>query len=99
MNKQAAELKLRNAEACFLLAENESDVIGKGIVENMDPTVVCHGVPLGPDYIRIILTDSFANSHPLQRPHAGAETLGESMGSFLAWPKRLLKEVGTTNLL
>ena len=30
---------------------------------------------------------------------AGAETLGESMGSFLAWPKTLLNEVGSTILL
>ena len=99
MNKQAAELKLTNGEACLLLAENKKDEVGKGIVDNMEPTAVCYGVRLGPDYIRITLTECLAVDYPLQRPHAGAKTLGESKGSFLAWPKALLKEVGTTILL
>nr|KYP39204.1 hypothetical protein KK1_039502 [Cajanus cajan] len=49
-----------------------------------------HGVPLQPDWTRVVVDQVQDAAAPVPLPNTGGQLVGEETDTFLAWPKRLV---------
>ena len=63
--------------------------VGKAIVHQVDPAQFCHNVLIGVDNfsVRILSVEDGHEEDLLPFTHAGADTLGEAVGTFVQWAK------------
>ncbi|XP_054782790.1 uncharacterized protein LOC129290112 [Prosopis cineraria] len=79
---------------CNCLADNPSrKVVATGRVYNIAGDTI-HNLPLPPDCIRVSLLVAIDPKYPLPYPTDEMQTVGDALGSFVAWPSHLVM-VGT----
>ena len=88
-------VSVRIGDECYMLTINLKRKLGLCKVEAVDPEIKCHGVPLGPDFCKINIISCLRQDEELPRRHPGGDTVGESVGTFVAWPKKRLKKVSS----
>ena len=76
-----------------MLTANLKRRLGLCKIEELDPRAMCHGVPLGNSFCRVSIINCSYTNEVLPRRHPGGDTIGESVGTFVAWPKERLKKV------
>ncbi|XP_028800488.1 uncharacterized protein LOC114755759 [Neltuma alba] len=114
----APNLSLSGKNNCTfpLLPEGEADVqcvadspkhhtVATGRMFNLPGESIIHNVPLPADHVRVQLNTAIDANYALPIPTPNAETVAQAVGSFVAWPGRLLtlghpsKSKGKKNLL
>ena len=70
--------------------------VGYGVVHHVEVTKTCHSIQIGIGNISLRIIKVYEGHHndPLPFPHAGADTLSESIGGLVRWPKSDVCKVG-----
>ena len=76
---------LANRSACHLL-DWSGEVVAEGRWCSSDPNTTVHGIPLGNKFMRVWVDVAKAPSAYLFRPSHAMLTIGEAIGSTVAWP-------------
>ena len=71
--------------ACFLV-DWKGEVVAEGRWSSSDPNTNVHGIPLGPDFMRVWVDIAISPSAYLFRPSHSMITIQEAVGSTIAWP-------------
>ncbi|KAL5561055.1 hypothetical protein UlMin_030802 [Ulmus minor] len=76
---------LANKTACYLL-DWSGEVVAEGRWCSSDPNVMVHGIPLGHQFMRVWVDVAKTPGAYLFRPNHEMLTIGEAVGSTVAWP-------------
>ena len=71
--------------ACYLLDWSRK-IVAEGRWSSSDPNIMVHGIPLGAKFMRVWVDVAKAPSAYLFRPNHEMLTVGEAVGSTVAWP-------------
>ena len=71
--------------ACYLL-DWSGEIVAEGHWSSSDPNIMVHGIPLGAKFMRVWVDIAKAPSAYLFRPNHEMLTVGEAVGSTVAWP-------------
>ncbi|KAL5538685.1 hypothetical protein UlMin_045189 [Ulmus minor] len=71
--------------ACYLL-DWSGEIVAEGRWSSSDPNIMVHGIPLGAKFMRVWVDVAKAPSAYLFRPNHKMLTVGEAVGSTVAWP-------------
>ncbi|KAL6586066.1 hypothetical protein OROMI_002710 [Orobanche minor] len=71
--------------------EHPPRLVALGRVIEGGPTL--HGVPLSGDLARVIVEDVRDTDAPVPVPTSEVSLVGQAVGGFIAWPRRLIKSV------
>ena len=69
---------------------NPTEIIGKGCVNSMDPSVVVGGEELGPNWCKVQVQVPIKWDEYLMRHYTGLRTIGDAIGTPIAWPLSLV---------
>ena len=67
----------------------EDELVGYGIIWNIDPNTHCHGIKLGEDRVAVHIRKCYHNIK-LPFSHMDAEILEESLNTIALWSKKNL---------
>ena len=73
--------------ACYLLDWSDA-IIAEGRWDSSDPDLEVHGIPLGPDFMRVWVDVAVVPGAYLFRPNYAMLTIREVVGSTVAWPSQ-----------
>ena len=62
------------------------EIVAEGHWSSSDPNIMVHGIPLGAKFMRVWVDVAKAPSAYLFRPNHEMLTVGEAVGSTVAWP-------------
>ncbi|KAL5583463.1 hypothetical protein UlMin_015905, partial [Ulmus minor] len=71
--------------ACYLL-DWSGEIVAEGHWSSSDPNIMVHGIPLRAKFMRVWVEVAKAPSAYLFRPNHEMLTMGEAVGSTVAWP-------------
>lgn len=71
--------------ACYLLDWSDA-IIAEGRWSSSDPNLKVHGIPLGPQFMRVWVDVAVVPGAYLFRPNHEMLTIQEAVGSTVAWP-------------
>ncbi|XP_062106702.1 uncharacterized protein LOC133818035 isoform X2 [Humulus lupulus] len=71
--------------ACYLL-DWKGEMVAEDRWSSSDPNTLVHGIPLGPEFMRVWVDIAISPSAYLFRPSHSMITIQEAVGSIIAWP-------------
>ncbi|KAG5535715.1 hypothetical protein RHGRI_023467 [Rhododendron griersonianum] len=74
----------------FKSVANPTDVVGKGRIASMDPSTEVGGEELGANWCEIHVQVPILWDEHLMRPYGGLKTVGDAIGTPIAWPISLV---------
>ncbi len=80
-------------DECYMLTANLKRRLGLYKIEELDLKAMCHGVPLENSLCKVSIINCCYDNEVLPGRHPDGDTIGESVGTFVAWPKERLKKV------
>ncbi|KAF6136426.1 hypothetical protein GIB67_019309 [Kingdonia uniflora] len=72
---------------CMLLHLRSRLVVAHGQLVSDDPKCMMHNKVLGPNAVKVSVTRAILPATPLWRLTDDADTIGEALNGFIAWPK------------
>ena len=75
------------------------EVVAEGRWCSSDPNVMVHGIPLGHQFMRVWVDVAKTPGAYLFRPNHEMLTIGEAVGSTVAWPAEKVVARGTVKTL
>ncbi|KAH7835197.1 hypothetical protein Vadar_023734 [Vaccinium darrowii] len=77
--------------AYFKSVVNPIEIIGKGMITSLDPSKELDGEELGANWCEIDVQLPIKWNEHLMRPYRGLKTVGDAIGTPIAWPISLIR--------
>lgn len=72
---------------CVLVDWSGSDeYVAEGCIMSEDPQELVHGIPIGPNRVKVLVESAIKPQTFLWRPAGDMNTIEEAVGGIIAWP-------------